>query len=74
MNKSLQPLSKIPRAVPRKIGYKPQFTILDILLDGVEWFLGGDFHLGVAPPWDLDNHVEVFSISEGKIKSAILVQ
>ena len=44
------------------------------LLDGVEWFLGGDFHLGVAPPWDLDNHVEVFSISEGKIKSAILVQ
>ena len=57
MNKSLQPLSRIPRAVPRKIGYKPQFTILDILPDGVEGCLPMDFKLGSAKPRDLHDHV-----------------
>ena len=33
-------------------------ALLDILLDGVERLLLGDFHLGVGPTGDLDDHVE----------------
>jgi hypothetical protein len=35
-----------------------QPAFLDILFDGVEGLLLGDFHLGVGPTWDLYNHVE----------------
>ena len=33
-------------------------ALLDILLDGVERLLLGDFHLGVGPTGNLDDHVE----------------
>ena len=33
-------------------------ALLDILLDGVERLLLGDFHLGVGPTGDLNDHVE----------------
>ena len=35
-----------------------KLSSLDILLDGVERLLLGDFHLGVGPTGDLDDHVE----------------
>ena len=33
-------------------------TLLDVLLDGVERLLLGDFHLGIGPAGNLDDHVE----------------
>lgn len=43
-----------------------QSTLLDVLLDRIEYFLFGNFHLGVGPAGNLDYHVEdtLVSISE----------
>ena len=35
-----------------------QATLLDVLLDGVERLLLGDFHLCIGPAGNLDDHVE----------------
>jgi hypothetical protein len=35
-----------------------QAALLDVLLDGVERLLLGDFHLGIGPAGNLDDHVE----------------
>ena len=35
-----------------------QATFLDVLLDGIERLLLGDFHLGISPAGNLDDHVE----------------
>ena len=32
-------------------------TFLDVLFDWVHFFLGGDFHFGIGPSWDFNNHV-----------------
>jgi hypothetical protein len=33
-------------------------ALLDILLDGIEGLFLGDFHLGIGPSRDFDDHVE----------------
>ena len=48
---------KILKSSSKKIGHKPQFTILDVLLDGVEGGLPVDFKLGSAKPRDFHDHV-----------------
>ena len=40
------------------VANEAQTTLLNVLLDGVEWLLLGDLKLGVGPAGDLDNHVE----------------
>ena len=40
------------------VAHVAQATLLDVLLDGIERLLLGDFHLGVGPARNLDDHVE----------------
>ena len=40
------------------VAHKTELSTLDVLLDGVEEFLLGDFHLCVGPTGNLDDHVE----------------
>jgi hypothetical protein len=59
---------------------KAELALLDILLDGVEWFFLGDLHLGVGPTRNLNNHVQDAlalvnkqrNIMEGRDRLAIL--
>lgn len=44
--------------VREAVGDVAEFPLLDVLLDGVQVFLGGDLHLGVGPARHLDHHVE----------------
>lgn len=44
--------------VGEAVAHKAQTTLLDVLLDGVERLFFGDFHLGIGPAGDLDDHVE----------------
>jgi len=44
--------------VGEAVSNETQTALLDVLLDGVEWLIFGDFKLGVGPTGDLDNHVE----------------
>ena len=44
--------------VGEAVAYIAQATLLDVLLDGVERLLLGDFHLGIGPAGNLDDHVE----------------
>ena len=44
--------------VGETVADEAELALLDVLLDGVECFLLGGFHLGVGPAGDLDNHVE----------------
>jgi hypothetical protein len=37
---------------------KAQSTFFNVLFDRIEWFLFGNFHLGVGPAGNLDYHVE----------------
>lgn len=43
--------------VGEAVAYKTELALLDILLDGVEELLLGDFHLGVGPAGNFDDHV-----------------
>jgi hypothetical protein len=47
-------IAVVREAVP----HVAQATLLDILLDGVERLLFGNFHLGIGPARDFDDHVE----------------
>jgi len=44
--------------VGEAVAHIAQTTLLDVLLDGVERLLLGDFHLGIGPAGNLDDHVE----------------
>jgi hypothetical protein len=44
--------------VGEAVAHIAQATLLDVLLDGVERLLLGDFHLGIGPAGHLDDHVE----------------
>jgi hypothetical protein len=44
--------------VREAVAHVAQATLLDVLFDGVERLLLGDFHLGVGPAGNLDDHVE----------------
>jgi hypothetical protein len=44
--------------VGEAVAHVAQTTLLDVLLDGVERLLLGDFHLGIGPAGNLDDHVE----------------
>ena len=44
--------------VGETVADEAELALLDVLLDGIEQLLPGDFHLGVGPAGDLDNHVE----------------
>jgi hypothetical protein len=44
--------------VREAVAHVAQTALLDVLLDGIERLLLGDFHLGVGPAGDLDDHVE----------------
>ena len=44
--------------VGEAVAHEAQAALLDVLLDGIERLLLADFHLGVGPAGDLDDHVE----------------
>jgi hypothetical protein len=44
--------------VGEAVSHIAQATLLDVLLDGVERLLLGDFHLGIGPAGNFDDHVE----------------
>jgi hypothetical protein len=44
--------------VGEAVAHIAQATLLDVLLDGIERLLLGDFHLGIGPAGNLDDHVE----------------
>ena len=44
--------------VRETVADEAELALLDVLLDGVEQLPLGDFHLGVSPAGDLDNHVQ----------------
>ena len=44
--------------VREAVSDKPELALLGVLLDGVQSLLLGDFHLGVGPSGNLDNHVQ----------------
>ena len=46
-------------------------ALLDILLDGVERLLLGDFHLGVGPTGNLDDHVEDAIVLVGEQRDVV---
>jgi len=53
------------------VANETQTTLLDVLLDGVEWFILGDLKLGVGPAGDLDNHVEDAIALVGKERNVV---
>ena len=44
--------------VGEAVANEAQTTLLDVLLDGIEWLLLGDLEFSVGPAGDFDNHVE----------------
>jgi len=44
--------------VREAVAHVAQATLLDVLFDGVERLLLGDFHLGIGPARNLNDHVE----------------
>jgi hypothetical protein len=44
--------------VGEAVAHVAQTALFDVLLDGIERLLLGDFHFGVGPAGDLDDHVE----------------
>jgi hypothetical protein len=44
--------------VGEAVAHVAQAALFDVLLDGIERFLLGNFHLGVRPAGNFDNHVE----------------
>jgi len=53
------------------VANETQTTLFDVLLDGVEWFVLGDFKLGVSPAGDFDNHVEDAIALVGKERNVV---
>lgn len=44
--------------VREAVPHEPELPLFDVLFDGVERLFLGDFHLGIGPSGNLDNHVE----------------
>jgi hypothetical protein len=44
--------------VREAVTYITEPALLDVLFDRVERLFLGDFHLGIGPPRDFDDHVE----------------
>ena len=44
--------------VGEAVAHEAQAALFDILLDGIERLLLGNFHLGIRPAGNFDNHVE----------------
>ena len=44
--------------VGKAVAHVAQATLFDVLLDGVERLLLGDFHLRIGPAGNFDDHVE----------------
>jgi hypothetical protein len=44
--------------VGEAVAHEAQAALFDILLDGIEGLLLGNFHLGIRPAGNFDNHVE----------------
>ena len=44
--------------VGEAVAHVAQATLFDVLFDGIERLLLADFHLGVGPAGNLDDHVE----------------
>jgi hypothetical protein len=57
--------------VGEAVANETQTTLLDVLFDGVEWFLLGDLELGVGPTGDLYNHVEDAIVLVGKESNVV---
>ena len=53
------------------IANETQATLLDVLLDWIEWLLLGDLELCVGPTRDLDNHVEDAIALVGKKRDVV---
>ena len=60
--------SRCTRGGGKKFFDVAEVSLLHVLFDGVEAFLGGDFHLGVAPAGDFNHHVEMFALSAREIR------
>jgi hypothetical protein len=48
------------------VSNKTQFSLFDVLLDWIVYFIFGDFLLGVRPTRDFDNHVEDLRTCTGR--------
>ena len=44
--------------VREAVAHVAQATLFDVLLDGIERLLLGNFHFGIRPAGNFDNHVE----------------
>ena len=44
--------------VGEAVAHVAQATLFDVLLDGIERLLLGNFHFGIRPAGNFDNHVE----------------
>ena len=44
--------------VGEAVAHEAQAALFNILLDGIERLLLGNFHLGIRPAGNFDNHVE----------------
>jgi len=53
------------------VANETQATLLDVLLDWIEWLLLGDLELCVGPTRDLDNHVEDAIALVGKERDVV---
>ena len=57
--------------VGEAVADETQATLLDVLFDGVEGLLLADFHLGVGPTRDLDDHVEDAIVLVGEKRDVV---
>jgi len=57
--------------VGEAVANETQTTLLDVLLDGIEWFFLGYLEFGVGPAGDLDNHVEDTIALVGKERNVV---
>lgn len=57
--------------VGEAVADETQATLFDVLFDGVEGLLLADFHLGVGPAGDLDDHVEDAIVPVGEKRDVV---
>ena len=57
--------------VGEAVADETQAALLDVLFDGVEGLLLADFHLGVGPAGDLDDHVEDAIVPVGEKRDVV---
>jgi len=57
--------------VGEAVANETQTTLLDVLLDGIEWLFLGYLEFGVGPAGDFDNHVEDAIALVGKERNVV---